>query len=357
MEISNKDIYELIVHSSDDKTVLEMLSVNKKFSQDDAFKRVLQRRYPLLTSFRKEGETWKVLYLRMIYYIEKLKEDFDFPYINYKTFNPETQYKEYIGYKNKGLNNKIWGSGLRNAVRANRLDLIQHFLNKGTRNISVPYGIAVFFHNLKLMNFFESLRQDINYNDALVAAARANHLDLVKFLINEKGANDYNDALAKTSDWNIINYLINEKGANNFNQALANASYKENWRELADYFIEKGATNFNKALSMSALTDNIGMIKYLVDKGANNFNIVLEYVVSEGKINTVKYLLDEMKDRNIPIDFRIVKRDILRNKRENLEVIKYFIDKFPERLNLQLLTDLARENGKYELYKYLASKN
>ena len=74
MDITDKDVYETIVHSSDDRTVLEMLSVNKKFNQDDAFRRVLERRYPYLIAFRKEGETWKALYLRMIYYIEKLKE-------------------------------------------------------------------------------------------------------------------------------------------------------------------------------------------------------------------------------------------------------------------------------------------
>jgi ankyrin repeat protein len=358
MEISDKDVYELIVHSSDDRTVLEMLSV-KKFNNDEVFYRVLLKRYPYLIAFRKEGEKWKSLYLRMIYHIEKLKEDFDFPYINYKNFNPVKEYKRFVFMRqeNDEKIEKIWEIGLRNAVRADRLDLIQYFLNKGAKNISEGYGIAVFFNNLDLMKFFESLNENIDYNEALIFAAHANHMSLVKYLIEERGATNYNFALSKTNNWNIIEYLINEKGADDFNEALGFAGNKENWRDLVDYYIEKGANDFNKALVFASYFENIQMMKYMIDKGANVFYKALDIAIFNGKMESIKYLIEEINKLNIQINLQnLLRSDIVINLKENLKVVKYFIETYPGRFNIKILAKRAKEKGKNNLYNYLQNK-
>jgi ankyrin repeat protein len=360
MEITDKDVYELIVHSSDDRSVLEMLSVNKKFNNDESFYRVLLKRYPYLIKFRKEGEKWKTLYLRMIYYIDKLNE-LEFPYINYKKFNPDREYKRLSVYKNAGKIERIWGIGLLNAVRANRLDLVKYFLNKGAKNISYAYRTAVIFHNLDFMKFFESLdeniRGNIDYNKALVSAALNNHMDLLKFLINERGATNYNEALTFSRNLNIIDYLINEKGANNFNEALRYAPQKENWLELADYYIEKGANNFNDALNFASYIGNLEMIKYLINKGANSFYEALINAVLHEKMEVMKYLIEEMNKRNIQLNLRYLLRyDITQNKRENLEIIKYFIETYPGLFDISKLKQIAIEKGKNNVYNYLQTK-
>jgi Golgi nucleoside diphosphatase len=82
----------------DDETLLTFCKTDKYFNSkicDDPFfwKRRLEEKYPLLTEFKKE--TWKKFYLRMSYYISKLEEEFEIPYISTKDYNPEEFYKEY----------------------------------------------------------------------------------------------------------------------------------------------------------------------------------------------------------------------------------------------------------------------
>ena len=93
MELS-KDVYEHMTNFADDATILSMLSVNKKFNDEIFFQRVLARKYPHLLNFRKEGETYKQLFIRMTYYIAKNKEEFNMPYLDAKSYNPETFYKK-----------------------------------------------------------------------------------------------------------------------------------------------------------------------------------------------------------------------------------------------------------------------
>tara|TARA_R110001599_G_scaffold74040_2_gene204374 strand:+ start:435 stop:749 length:315 start_codon:yes stop_codon:yes gene_type:complete len=88
----NKDTYEYLTNFADDRTILNMLSVNKKFNDDVFFKRVLFRKYPLLLKFKTE-ESYKNLFLRMTYYIAKLEEEFEIPYIPLEEYNPQMFYK------------------------------------------------------------------------------------------------------------------------------------------------------------------------------------------------------------------------------------------------------------------------
>lgn len=66
MEVSDKDIYEYILNLADDRDVINMLSVNRKFNDDLYFKKIFEKRYSLLLEFKKEEETYKQFYLRMI---------------------------------------------------------------------------------------------------------------------------------------------------------------------------------------------------------------------------------------------------------------------------------------------------
>jgi hypothetical protein len=74
-----------------------LLSVNRKFSDEVFFQRVVKRRYSLLVRFKRESETWRRFYLRMITYIAKLQEKYDIPYIHSPDFDPENFYKNYQG--------------------------------------------------------------------------------------------------------------------------------------------------------------------------------------------------------------------------------------------------------------------
>src|SRR5579883_180438 len=96
----SKDVYTYIMNFADDRTILNMLSVNKDFNNEEFFKKVMQRKYPLLIKYKKGYKTWKQFYIGMIYYISKLYEKFDIPYINVEEYNPEDLY---FSYKNISL--------------------------------------------------------------------------------------------------------------------------------------------------------------------------------------------------------------------------------------------------------------
>ena len=95
MELSDKDIYEYIINLADDRDVINMLSVNRKFNDDLYFKKILEKRYPLLLAFKKKDETHKQFYLKMVKYMAKLWEEFKLPYIPSKHYDPETLYLKF----------------------------------------------------------------------------------------------------------------------------------------------------------------------------------------------------------------------------------------------------------------------
>ena len=49
MDILDKNIYETLISSADDETVIQMLNANVNFRPDDSFfERLMSRKYPLL---------------------------------------------------------------------------------------------------------------------------------------------------------------------------------------------------------------------------------------------------------------------------------------------------------------------
>ena len=79
MDISDKNIYENIINFADNRTILNMLSVNKKFNDPIFFEKVIDRKYPLLKQFKEKNESWRQFFVKMAYYIAKLEEEYDIP--------------------------------------------------------------------------------------------------------------------------------------------------------------------------------------------------------------------------------------------------------------------------------------
>jgi hypothetical protein len=92
-----KDIYLYITVFTDDKTTLNMLSVNKKFYDEKILLRVMNIKYPLLYKFTEKKKYKKlklrVFYVKMMQYISKLFLEQDIPYISHKEFDPYELYK------------------------------------------------------------------------------------------------------------------------------------------------------------------------------------------------------------------------------------------------------------------------
>lgn len=198
MELT-KDAYEYLLHFADDKDILNMLSVNKKFRDEKLFERIMKRKYPLLLNFKTPNETYKSFFIKMVFYISRLQEEYDIPYISVHGFNPKLFYTNY-SKSPKYLINTV----LNYAVLTGKLDLVQSLIDKGG-------------------------------NLSLSSAVRSGNLNIVQLAL-EKGANDINEALYVASSYghlNIVKYLI-EKGATNIDNSI-NVSNFTNHPEIVEY--------------------------------------------------------------------------------------------------------------------------
>ena len=128
MRIS-KDIYEYLTNFVDDRTIVNMLSVNKKFNDEHMFYRILLRKYPLLLNFKVADESYRKLFVRMTSAIDQMSK-IDVPYIQNPKFDPETLFKKYNCYKkinSKFLHNCISAY----AVEIGRIDILKMMLDQG----------------------------------------------------------------------------------------------------------------------------------------------------------------------------------------------------------------------------------
>ena len=133
-----KDSYLEIAKNADDKTIVKMLSVNRKFNDDAFFQEVFNNKYPLLRRFKKENISWKEFYLTMIQHIALLKENFDFDYIPARNFNPISFYEAYSGDPEE-----IWNEGTEYAMETEDINFIRRYMLKGGRSIAFEYVITI----------------------------------------------------------------------------------------------------------------------------------------------------------------------------------------------------------------------
>ncbi len=177
MEIHDKDIYEYIVNLADDRDVINMLAVNRKFNDDSYFKKILEKRYPLLLRFKKD-ETYKQFYLKMVKYMALLWEKYQIPYIPGKDFNPKYFYEKFD-------KNGIYTIVLLEAVEIGDIKLTQYLMDKGAKvnefaYISVGVGGSVEMMKFLLQKYspnYKWLQYTLQY------AKENNQQSLIDFLV------------------------------------------------------------------------------------------------------------------------------------------------------------------------------
>ena len=89
----NKDVYEYLLNFADDKTIINMLSVNRKFNDEKLFERILKKKHPYLAVWKHDNMTWKEYYVRQVYYMSLLNEKYGIPFVSFKGYSPEYFYK------------------------------------------------------------------------------------------------------------------------------------------------------------------------------------------------------------------------------------------------------------------------
>jgi len=265
----NKDVdREILLKIKSDRQLLDTCSVDKyalSLCNESFFRNRLQRKYPETLQDKPEEMKWKEYYLKMVYYVGKLSEKYNFPFVK---GNPEKYYKIFQEPKNY--------LQLYEASKNNYFDLIKFFIKKDkdyTSSDIAEWGIsgAAEYDHLDLVKYFlAATKQFPEYNKvfldiALGAASGTNRKSLIDYLLNE-GA-DPNEGLyssAKNNQRDIIEYLIS-KGANKWNSGLYGSLRVSN-NELAKYFISLGADGWKLGLKISKEEDNKEMIEYFSQK-------------------------------------------------------------------------------------------
>ena len=158
-----------------------MILANKKvFDNEKFYEKVMRKRYQLLIDFRKENETWKALYLRMVYILAKLQEDYQIPYIPTKGCSPELLLDVGKG-KEKGIYD-IYDYALGCAAAGGHIHLIDYFF-KRSYNKDHALSLAGEYSNLNTVKYLISKGVD-SYHVLLLGAAAGGNIDVMKLALD-----------------------------------------------------------------------------------------------------------------------------------------------------------------------------
>jgi len=270
-----KDTDREILLRFSDKELIKTCSLNKylftSVCDDNFFRRKLALTYPDTLSSKPADMTYKQYYLKIVYYVAKMLEEFNYSYLS---GNPKKQYRIlHVGnrYKNKkhGL--------LIEASKGGELNIVKEAIRNGADihlNDEQALGWASEYGNLDIVKYLVSLGADIHENDDIVLrfASKNGYLEVVKYLVN-LGANIH---------------AIND-------EALRLASRKGHV-EVVKYLISLGGNihaNDEEVLIWAAYNGDLELVKYLVSLGANihaQNEAGLRYASSNGHLEVVKYL-------------------------------------------------------------------
>ena len=179
-----KDTDREILKYVDDEELLGVCSIDKRMWNsvcDDAFLKRRLSKYPEIERYKEKGETWKTLFLRVVYYISKMQDKFKF---KYESGNFKEQYDMIKIFRVEIL--------LFHASRRGELSLVKYAVSKGA-NIHVfdeeALRLAAQFGHLNVVKYIIQQGANIHERDdyALIMASHNGYLEIVKYLI-ENGA-------------------------------------------------------------------------------------------------------------------------------------------------------------------------
>jgi hypothetical protein len=243
-----KDIDWEILKYIDDKELLKVCAINKKFwyeTCDDNFIRRRLMKYPEIEEYKNKDESWKQFFLTVIYYVSMMKKNCS---IEYKKGNFKDQYhtrKLYARISNEKI--IVKDKSLKYCGQEGYLEVIKRLSEDGA---------------------------DVhaNFESALRYASENGHIDIVKYLV-ELGSNIHakNDfPLQSASEWGhleVVKYLI-ESGVDihSYEDYALRWASENGHLKLVIWLIENGADIHAKndyALRWAEINENYEVVRYL----------------------------------------------------------------------------------------------
>ena len=191
-----KDVDREILLAMTDEDLLKTCSLNKYLfnvvCDDNFFYRRLLLKYPdtlnvsqsktsnslrtrILKYYNKEDGNYKSYYLKVIYYISKMQEDYNYSYVS---GNPEKQYHIFKNTKNNNIVHLLL-----NSSTAGEINLVKEAIKRGADIHSYDDQAlrnASYYGHLEIVKYLVSLGANIHtYNDEALRLATANgHLEI-----------------------------------------------------------------------------------------------------------------------------------------------------------------------------------
>ena len=167
-----------------------------------------------------------------MYYILKLKEDYDIPY--FSGIDPKLYYNEYAKEEHRPnylydhvislairqenldvvktmVNKKLWKTfeyGLWEASQLGKLDIVRYFIEMKAKRCNIAAEYAASSGRINILKYFieKEYISKLDFNNLLILAARGNEIKCTEYLIN-KGANNFHAAILVTSNPQVRKYL------------------------------------------------------------------------------------------------------------------------------------------------------
>ena len=254
----------------DDEDLLKICAINRKtwnsVCDDNFLRRRLSNKYPGIEKYKKVKENWKRFFLRAIYYIAKLKENFEY---DYTSGDFKIQHKLLDEYKEN------YQSLLTASSRKGELPVVKYAIEKGAdvrgeENMALVH--AAWKGHLNVVKYLVYKGADIHANDdnSLRTAAEHGHLDVVKYLV-ENGAdvqteNDYPlRSAAGNGHLEVVKYLVEHGADASSNFAIKYAS-RNGHLDVVKYFVEHGAnphTQYDAPLRFATDNAHTEVVEYL----------------------------------------------------------------------------------------------
>ena len=211
-----KDLDREILSKIPDSELLTICTINKRFWNDvcdDNFLSRRLRKYPNIEKYKRKNESWKQFFLRVIYYISRMKEEFHF---SYTEGDFKKQYDLLQQYKNT---DKL----LRKAIKNRVLSLVIYSIKEGANiyrdDYKAPLIIASQIGNLDAVKYLveQGVNIHVNDDDAVAIASLGGHLDVVKYLVEHGADIHIEDEYAlrwasRNGHLDVVKYLV-EQGA------------------------------------------------------------------------------------------------------------------------------------------------
>jgi len=289
-EILPKDVYLHLAETADDRTILNMLSVNKTYNDPKFFEHVLRKKYPATIPFKPAEMSWKQYYLECIFYIGKLKEEIGYQYTKNAKVSPKKMYNFIIREDHgKKISRETLRYRMHQAANAGKvLDLshmnvdtfegIKMIHPPGPGSLKIRYNPNLPIVSNKKNNWDKFIRYFNHYIRILIAAARDGDVDLVDFYINKVQPHQRLSAFTGAVQGNqmdLLEYLMEE-----YPDVVA-------WSNILSMFIDEDLEK----------NEDFSNLEYIIN---NKPNIILTPAVHKAihlkYVNTIKYLLTKGAD-------------------------------------------------------------